>query len=123
LEFKTLEEGWLPTVIDWQDLKWLTENPEDFNAIHRPIGITKDSVLRIDSFEHRHLFAFFELHNFNFDFDLHVCVEKGKPEVDFSIDTEYEYNTVPLPHITYIHQLQNLFHSLTGEELQYKIEP
>jgi hypothetical protein len=123
LEYETLEGEWIPTVIDWQDLRWLTENPEDFSANHRPIGITSESVLRIDSFEHRPLFSFFELNNFDFDLDLHVCLETGKPKVELSIETEHEYNTMPLPHITYIHQLQNLFYSLKGEELQYKIEP
>jgi hypothetical protein len=123
LEYETLEGEWIPTVIDWQDLKWLTENPEDFSAAHRPIEITKESVPRIDSFKHRPCFSFFELRTFDFNFDINVYTETEHHKVEFSIETENEYNTMPLPHITYIHQLQNLFYSLKGEELQYKIEP
>ena len=26
---------WVDCTIDWEDLKWLTENPESFNLFHR----------------------------------------------------------------------------------------
>ncbi len=36
---------------------------------------------------------------------------------DYGDDSHYD---IPLPHIKYIHQLQNLYYSLTGEELTLK---
>jgi len=32
---------WQPTKLDWQDLKYLTEQHKDFNEIHRPIPLTE----------------------------------------------------------------------------------
>ena len=34
LNYDTSEGEILPTVIDWQDLKWLTEDPKGFNLVH-----------------------------------------------------------------------------------------
>lgn len=50
LDYLTSEGDWMPAVMDWQGIKWLTEDPKGFNAVHRPRVVTD-----------------YEL-NFNFDF-------------------------------------------------------
>jgi hypothetical protein len=42
LNYDTAEGEILPTVIDWQDLKWLTEDPKGFNLVHSPIPLTAE---------------------------------------------------------------------------------
>ena len=41
LDYLTSEGDWVPAVMDWQDIKWLSEDPEGFNAVHRPRDITE----------------------------------------------------------------------------------
>ena len=44
LNYYTAEGEILPTVIDWQDLKWLTEDPKGFNLVHSPIPLTEEHL-------------------------------------------------------------------------------
>ena len=46
LNYDTAEGEILPTVIDWQDLKWLTEDPKGFNLVHSPIPLTEELILK-----------------------------------------------------------------------------
>jgi len=47
LNYQTAEGDVLPTKIDWQDLKWLEEDPKGFNAVHAPITLTEDLMKKI----------------------------------------------------------------------------
>lgn len=42
-----VDQTWMPTTLDWQDLRWMQERPEEFLAAHRPITLTEDVVLAI----------------------------------------------------------------------------
>lgn len=53
-----------------------------------------------------------------FSFNEHSILIKGEHEV-FIIHENG--STITLPHIQYVHQFQNLFRSLTGEELPFNI--
>ena len=46
LNYDTAEGEILPTVIDWQDLKWLTEDSKGFNLVHSPIPLTEEWLLK-----------------------------------------------------------------------------
>jgi len=48
---------------------------------------------------------------------------KGRkfPNSGLYIDCHDDYYDIPLPHIEYLHQLQNLYFSLTGNELDVKL--
>ena len=35
--YQSSEDGLLPNIVDWQDLKWLSENPDSFNETFKPI--------------------------------------------------------------------------------------
>jgi hypothetical protein len=36
----------VPNVIDWQDLKWLSEDEQGFNLLHNPIPLTEEWLLK-----------------------------------------------------------------------------
>ena len=48
LDYLTSEGDWMPAVMDWQGIKWLTEDPKGFNAVHRPREITEVESLSND---------------------------------------------------------------------------
>lgn len=39
LLYLTSEGEWMHSVMDWQDIKWISEDPVGFNAVHKPIEI------------------------------------------------------------------------------------
>lgn len=51
LDYLTSEGDWMPAVMDWQDIKNLSENPEGFNAVHRPRVIT-EAEAKINNIPH-----------------------------------------------------------------------
>jgi len=119
-------EGVELAVIDWQDLKWISENDGSFNKDHSPIPLTEEWLLRF-GFERSECGK--------------ICVKKyylnRVPEKEYSIELmifsdhiacwvsslELESNYVEeimTKPIHYLHQLQNLYFALTGEELTIK---
>ena len=107
LNYDTAEGEILPTVIDWQDMKWLTEDPKGFNLVHSGIKLTKEILLSFgfkDEGTHlqlklRNNWAYEWFDNL-LGFSLCKC-NKG----------------VCLGNIQYVHELQNLHYSFTGKTL------
>jgi len=59
---------------------------------------------------------------FGFDVSVSHYICKGKFAI-CSIDDHFMYRGTELaPEIHYVHQLQNLYHALTGQELKIKID-
>lgn len=113
LQYYIGEDGceWEETTIDWQDIKWATEENENFNKVHKPIPITEDILLRM---------GFVKEPNASKTNDLfiHGILSLAKREGDYSCAI-HTLLTYPLPvKVKYVHQLQNLFHALTGQELE-----
>ena len=46
LNYDTAEGEILPSVIDWQDLKWISEDTKGFNLVHSAIPLTEEWLLR-----------------------------------------------------------------------------
>jgi hypothetical protein len=105
VNYDTAEGDVLPNVIDWQDLKWLSEDEQGFNLVHNPIPLTEEWFLnlRFISFKRGHLY--YENNGFC------ILYAYGKfhysPSQSITIGRE----------IKYIHELQNWCFLLTGEEL------
>jgi hypothetical protein len=120
LQYFIGEEGcdWSDTKIDWQDLKWCDELNENFNKVHKGIPITE---------------TFFTTNNFVYDgnntgiwwknlqthyLEMISGVDGWYPVFiqmpELSSESEQR---VGLRRIEYIHELENLFFVLTGEEL------
>jgi hypothetical protein len=106
VNYDTAEGDVLPNVIDWQDLKWLSEDEQGFNLVHNPIPLTEEWLLR---------FGFKHLGNGKFSggFKNMFKISSHQFGIDFyygGIDPYYIK-----PH--YVHNLQNLFFALTNKEL------
>ena len=110
-ELDERKEWWEISKVDFQDLTWLDSNPED--ADFRPIKITEEWLLK---------FGFEDITGV--DYILHIDVDfklilipadAFYPQIDKADDVGW--SSISLNKIEYIHQLQNLFFSLTGEEL------
>lgn len=113
VNYTTAKGDVLLNVIEWEDLKWLSEDEQGFNLVHNPIPLTEEWLLR---------FGFVK--EFNADensdsFYLKDCDDSFYIDYDNSWyigATSYGY----LKGTHYVHQLQNLYFALTGEELTLK---
>lgn len=103
LNYDTGEEGIAPTVIDWQDLKWLDENPEDFNKYHSPMLLTEDLLYKFGAIRNRDYWLLDKIELSWITTDEHFEMEWQTPYQSWSI----------LP-IKYVHELQNLYYCFSG---------
>lgn len=100
LNYDTAEGEILPTVIDWQDLKWLAEDPKGFNLVYSPVYLSGEWLekLGFDKIEN-------ETHK----------VRVGLDGDDFiKNQMTYQFNRQFVCKVKYVHELQNLHYSLTG---------
>lgn len=107
LNHDTAEGEILPTVIDWKDLKWLTEDPKGFNLVHSPIKLTNEMLL---SFGFKDEGTHLQLNLAN-----NWCYEWFDNLLGFSLCKRNK--GLKLGIIKYVHELQNLHYSFTGEML------
>lgn len=116
LQYFLGEDGceWEPTIIDWQDLKWATEKADSFNSVHKGIPIT-----------HKSLF------DYGFKFEDHgdhgyYTREVGEWGI-FTVDADgggfqiSSFQNTISTKIEFIHQLQNFYFAIVGEELVHLI--
>lgn len=117
--------------VDWQDLKWITENPDGFNLVHRPIPITEVWLERLGFKSNERRPNANEYRRFLYTSrSVHISITVNKEEVGSNDNyhrTEIGYNIISgayLKGIRYVHELQNLFIALTGVELveDYKLD-
>ena len=103
INYTTAENDILPTTIDWQDLKWISEDQKGFNLVHDPIELTKEWLL-----------------NFGFKKNLSSWTNWERPdltkEVRIRIQGKYLFYNGRI--INSVHQVQNLYFALTGKELK-----
>ena len=101
LNYTTAEGDVLPTTIDWQDLKWISEDPEGFNLVHSPIELDEEWQNNTD-------FAILVSGNIS------IWTDKDKCFVEYDSEAE------EVKGIDSVHKRQNLYFSLTGEEIEIK---
>lgn len=114
LNYTTAEGDILTSALDWQDFKWLEEDKKGFELVHDYIRINKQWLL-----------------DFGFQYFKYNCSDAyklivGDDFIEFVYCEEY-LNGVGLRTngnleelelgIHHVHQLQNLYYSLTGQEL------
>jgi hypothetical protein len=46
VNYDTAEGDVFTNVIDWEDLKWLSEDEKGFNLVHNPIPLTEEWLLK-----------------------------------------------------------------------------
>ena len=119
------KEWWELCLMDVESLKWVSEHPEDDD--YRPIPLTEEWLLK---------FGFEKLNHFTVHNPIHIELGRqrklivcsvGTPNEMVYIDFEGEDNgssrdlivlkNYDYDGFTHVHQLQNLYFALTGEEL------
>ena len=123
LKYYIGEEGvtWDATKIDWQDIQWCEEKNENFNEVHKGIDITTTILV---------MSGFTEDNNGNFWYNLQthyleiiVGVDGFYPIyaqlAEFTSEAEQR---VGLQRVRFIHELENLFFVLTGQEWNVNLE-
>jgi hypothetical protein len=98
VNYDTAEGDVFTNVIDWQDLKWLSEDEKGFNLVHNPIPLTEEWLLKFGVKDNR-------LGLFDF--------------VKVSDDVGYHIYFIGrhLIEIQYVHQIQNIYFASTNKEL------
>ena len=112
VNYDTAEGDVLLNVIDWQDLKWLSEDEQSFNLVHNPIPLTEEWLLKFGfKIYHDPETVYYEI---TFDkianYKFYLSRKKGLPIF-------YYLNDFSTTQIHSIHSLQNLYFALTNEEL------
>ena len=108
LNYDTAEGDVVIATIDWQDLQWATEDPKGFNLVHSPIPLTEEWLVK---------FGFFEIKPL-------VLIKRGllfrdnikNPCSELTLEVGNGFRVT----VQYLHQLQNLYFAITGEELEIK---
>jgi hypothetical protein len=114
--YQSSEDGLLPNIVDWQDLKWLSENPDNFNETFKPIPISWVTLLKLGW-------------QINYDGGVYHLLSKSVGEWGLFIITSdgtglhYEHRNASLSiDIEYYHQLENIFYFTTGKYLDNQLE-
>ena len=104
LNYTTSENDVVHTTIDWQNLKWISEDFEGFNLVHSPIPLTEEWLVNFG----------FEKNNFTLLYELKInCFT-----ISFEDQEPFAWYVESVGiDIEYVHELQNLHFGLTGEEL------
>ena len=103
LNYDTAEGEILPTVIDWQDLKWLTEDHKGFNLVHSPIPLTENHLRTFGAIEHQNYWLLGDLELAWITTDEH-----------FEMEWQTPYQSWKIKPFKFVHELQNFYYCLTG---------
>ncbi len=107
LNYDTAEGDILTTTIDWQDLKWISEDPKGFNLVHTPISLTEEWLVK------------FGFQRFKKGFiKNNICIAEyyGGGLTIFLSNEKFDFKV----DLYSVHQFQNLYFALTSEELTIK---
>ena len=114
VNYQTAEGDILVARIDWQGLKWISKDEKGFNIAHSAIPLTEEWLLKFGFEEYE-----FEDEIFGYVLNDFGYVNEFKFMIRIFID--FEGILIQKP-IKFVHQLQNLYFALTGEELTIKTE-
>ncbi len=101
--------------IDAQDILSISKNEQE--VFYAPIPLTEEWLIRF-GFEERQLSFSKRLNDYT-EIKLSMCNDMGKGEYYAFIKQREDMISTP-QRMFYVHQLQNLFFALTGEELKTK---
>lgn len=114
-ELDDRKEWWEVSTIDAYDLKWLSDNDD---ADFREIELTEEWLLKF-GFNNDYKDGYIGIDICNSDFVLTKPFKMGEWQDCFCFQFETG-NVHKFREIKYVHQLQNLYFALTGEELTIK---
>ena len=122
---------WLPTVMDWQDIRNCVEDNNDFNKWHRSIPLTEKILMEWCGFESMNDSMGFRLQlDKDIAFRVYLANDNDGNEVwshnncdIFQKDSSDDFHQVCLNVIPlYLHQLQMLVQSLTNQHLKITLK-
>jgi hypothetical protein len=111
LNYDTSEGDVVVITTDFGTMQWATVDPKGFNLVHSPIPLTEDWLVKlgcIDTIYELKIKAKRKIIQFKFSSKIVATGERCG------------WYCVKYKHIKYVHQLQNLYFALTGEELEMK---
>lgn len=111
LNYDTAEGEILPTVIDWEDLKWLTEDPKGFNLVHSGIELTNENLLKLGFKLYPSGYMCLDIIDDKFYISIGLKYDK---EPNLIMDNGENALNVDLKKIRYVHELQNFYYCITG---------
>ncbi|MFN5833972.1 MAG: hypothetical protein ACK459_09590 [Akkermansiaceae bacterium] len=128
LNYTTAENDILPTTLDWQDIKWISEDPKGFNLVHEPIPLTEEWLLKFGFIKYEWNDSFFIKTKFG---DLMIQFFKDEIHLFFTnvgadsqgmkmYGRKYLGNLNSTQNVKHVHQLQNLYFALTAQEIELK---
>ena len=103
--------------IDAQDLKWIEENPANFNKSHSPITLTPEILTDWCGWNEDKSKVYKPIHAKGVN---KMMIAFWKSHKDIQLRQYGEYITA-LPKVQYLHQLQALYLLLTGEVMPIKL--
>lgn len=103
--YRPSENSLLQSKMDWQDIKWLSEDPKGFNSVHNKIYLDDEWLIKLGFIKKA------GREGFNY--------VKDKVEIGLSSQffLQFGNDNRSSVHIAFVHQLQNLHYALTGNEL------
>ena len=111
LNYDTAEGENLPNVIDWQDLRWLTEDPKGFNLVYSGIELSNDNLLKLGFKLYPSGYMCLDILDDKFYISIGSKYDK---EPNLIMDNGENVLNVDLKKIRYVHELQNFYYCLTG---------
>jgi len=117
LNYDTAEGDTLPTRIEWQDLKWISEDEVGFNLVHSPTTLRavhlKQFGFSDGDYKDGYIGKDFKSGGMILDFVLSKPYTKGEWNTTYTLNLEGHR----FIKIEFVHQLQNVFFELTNQEL------
>ena len=107
LWYDTAEGDILTTSIDWQDLKWLDEDPKGFNLVHTAITLTEEWLVKMGLKPEDGKFKTTNWSGLFFEYSSQWHLKRSTNNGIIDICYGFEH----------VHQLQNLYFALIGDEL------
>jgi len=117
LNYQTAEGDVVTLTTDFGTIQWVTEDPKGFNLVHSPIPLTEDWLVKFGFEKPSIVGSYMKL--FLSDDEKPpslqiLLIKKDVIKIYRSGICAYEAKC------EYLHQLQNLYFALTGQELEMK---
>jgi len=108
LNYITSEGETLATTLDWQDLKWISEDEKGFNIVHSPIPLTEEILLKCGAVKH--------------DECIHYSRFKMRWEHAYKFwNIVDSHSNASMTKIEYVHEWQNFIFIMDGKELKIEL--
>ncbi len=121
LNYTTAEGDILPTKLDWQDLKWISEDTAGFNLVHDAIEITEEILLKCGFGRSSSKTELWRGEDPMLIWKTDYESENLENHYEFRFGITQSFKAERQVKVKHLHHLQNLYFVLTGKELEVNI--